>query len=71
MSNMIAATVLAFTDAIGVNTHVDSLNTGYANLPAVMNALAYLGTDLVRDTIDNVNDAAAYAEINQYLGIKV
>src|SRR5271165_4381950 len=70
MSNVIASTALAFTDAIGVNTHADSLNTGYANLPAVMNALAYLGTDVVRDTIDSVNDAAAFAEINHDLGIK-
>jgi hypothetical protein len=69
MSTSVASAVLGFTDTIGVNTHLDALDTGYANLTAVMNALAYLGTDLVRDTIDNVNDPAEFAAVNQDLGI--
>jgi hypothetical protein len=70
MSNSAASTVSAFTNAIGVNAHIDALGTSYANLTASMNAIAYLGTDLVRSTIDNVNDPAKFAEIHQYIGTK-
>jgi Ca2+-binding RTX toxin-like protein len=53
-----AMSTSAFIGSIGINVHLASYNTAYANLPQVISDLQYLGIDLVRDCVPVTTDQA-------------
>ena len=59
-----------FLDSIGVNTHLSWLDSRYANVGAVTQALGYLGVRNVRDAITNGTVGAAFNALGD-AGIKL
>jgi hypothetical protein len=55
MSAINAIRAADFIQTMGVGTHIDFTNSGYANIDADLNALRYLGINHVRDESPNPN----------------
>src|ERR1700737_2015391 len=53
MSAINAVRAADFIQTMGVDTHIDFTDSGYANIDADLNALRYLGIDHVRDESPN------------------
>ena len=49
----------ALVNSIGVNTHLDYLNSPYANVSVVENSILYLGVKNLRDSPDAPSDIGA------------
>ena len=66
----LAAAASSFSNSVGIDTHIDMIGSSYQNYAQMINAMSYLGVTNVRDTYDDLNDAAEYNQMASLLGVK-
>jgi hypothetical protein len=65
-----AMSVGAVVSTIGVNTHLDFLNSSYQNLAVTSAAINYLGVKNLRDSYQHAGDQALWAQVAAATGAK-
>ncbi|HUN40831.1 MAG TPA: type I secretion C-terminal target domain-containing protein [Acetobacteraceae bacterium] len=70
MSETTAIAASSVVDSIGINTHIDFDSYGYQNLPAVEEAINYLGVKNIRDSAENPSDVQSWLQVSQATGAR-